>query len=452
MNFIKIIFLFTLVCCPTVFGQKELKVINKIVAQIGDEIVLLNELEERRIQFIVSNPESPEPNRCELLKQLILEELLYNQALVDSLVISDEAVESELELRFRIAVEEKFKGDREKLEKAYGKTVDQLKDDLRGIIKKQLLSKEMEQTLIADVSVTPKEVATFFNSFPIDSIPLINMKLSFQQIVNYPKITKEDKEKAKNALIEVQKELTTENFELMARIHSDDLSSSVNGGLIEASRGMMVPEFEATAMSLKSGEISDIIETQFGYHILLLIDRKGDDYVCQHILKKPTYSKTSFKYSADMVDSAYNLLKENAITWEDAVYKYSNDKLTKENRGIISNPYTGEQTWEMDQLNQIDQQIYLITDKMEKGDVSPPSFYNDIYERKDGIRIVRLMERIPAHKANLDDDYSLIKMAAENNKKSKLIDEWINSKMGNIYLKIDEEFITCDFVEPWLIK
>ena len=443
--FILIFFLFPIY----LFAQPEKSVINKIVAQIGDQIILLSDIEERKLQLIVNNPKEVAPSDCEVMEQLMMEELLYNQSLIDSLVISEEAVESELEMRFRVAIEEKFNGDRAKMEQVYGKTISQLKDELRGQIRKKMLAQEMEQKLVSTIAVTPKEVAAFFNKIPKDSIPLINMKLSFQQIVNYPAILKEDKEKARQKLEEVQKELTEENFELMAKIHSDDISSAVNGGIIEASRGMMVPQFESTALSLKPGEISEIIETQFGYHILILLNRKGDDYVCRHILKKPSYSKQAFKKSADKVDSAYNMLKMNQITWEQAVLKYSNDEMTKENKGIITNPYTGEQTWEMDQLNEIDQQIYLITDRMEKGDISKPSIYNDIYERKDGIRIVRLMARIPAHKANLNDDYALIKMAAENDKKTKTINDWINSKVTSTYIRIDDTFKNCTFNSNW---
>lgn len=379
----------------------------------------------------------------------MMEELLYNQSLIDSLVVSEEAVESELEMRFRVAIEEKFNGDKAKMEEVYGKTISQLKEELRGQIKKKMLAQEMEQKLVSTLSVTPKEVAAFFNKIPKDSIPLINMKLSFQQIVNYPSISNDDKEKARIKLQEVQKELTVENFELMAKIHSDDISSAVNGGIIEASRGMMVPQFESTALSLKPGEISEIIETQFGFHILLLLERRGDDYICRHILKKPAYSKQAFKKSADKVDSAYNMLKMNQITWEQAVIKYSNDEMTRENKGIITNPYTGEQTWEMDQLNEIDQQIFLITDRMEKGDISKPSMYNDIYERKDGIRIVRLLARIPAHKANLNDDYALIKMAAENDKKTRTINDWVNSKVTSSYIRIDDLYRSCTFNSNW---
>lgn len=430
-------------------AQSERKIVNKIMAQVGDQVILLSDIEERKLQFIVNNPKAEPQSDCEVLEQLLLEELLYNQALIDSLVISDEAVDSELEMRFRIAIDEKFNGDVAKMEEVYGKTTNQLKGELRDLIKKKMLAQEMQQKLVSSISVTPREVATFFNKIPKDSIPLINMRLSFQQIINYPSIVNEDREKALLKLQDVQKELTAENFDLMAKIHSDDISSAINGGLIEASRGMMVPKFESTALSLKPGEISEIIETQFGYHILLLQERRGDDYVCRHILKKPTYSKQAFKKSADKVDSAYNLLKMNQITWEQAVNKYSNDEMTKENKGIITNPYTGEQTWEMDQLNEIDQQIYLITDRMEKGDISKPSIYNDIYERKDGIRIVRLLERIPAHKANLNDDYALIKMAAENDKKTRTVNEWVNSKVTSSYIRIDDLYRTCTFQSNW---
>lgn len=431
------------------FAQNDKKVINKIVAQVGDQIILLSDVEERKLQFIINNPKALAPTECEVLEQLMMEELLYNQSLIDSLIVSEEAVESELEMRFRVAIEEKFNGDRAKMEEVYGKTISQLKEELRGQIKKKMLAQEMEQTLVSKISVTPKEVAAFFNKIPKDSIPLINMKMSFQQIVNYPAILNEDKEKARQKLLDIQKELTNENFELMCKIHSDDISSAINGGIIEASRGMMVPQFESMALSLKPGEISEIVETQFGYHILLLIERKGDDYICRHILKKPSYSKQAFKKSADKVDSAYTKLKMNQITWEQAVIAYSNDEMTRENKGIITNPYTGEQTWEMDQLNEIDQQIYLITDRMEKGNISKPSIYNDIYERKDGVRIVRLMERIPAHKANLNDDYALIKLAAENDKKTNTINDWINSKVTSSYLRVDENYMNCTFKSNW---
>jgi len=214
----------------------------------------------------------------------------------------------------------------------------------------------------------------------------------------------------------------------------------------------MVPQFEATVFKLKTGEVSEIIETPYGYHIIKLVSRKGDDYVCLHILKMPEYSPDAINISAQKMDTCYRLLKENKITWDDAVLRFSNDELTKQNRGIISNPISGDQTWDMEDLNQVDQQIYLLTDAMEKGDITQPNLYVDIYERKQGIRIVRMMDRYPPHVANLKDDYTLIKSAAENDKKQRVVTNWVNSKIGNAYIRIDDEFKNCDFKSNWLRK
>jgi peptidyl-prolyl cis-trans isomerase SurA len=357
-----------------------------------------------------------------------------------------------MENRLRI-IESKI-GSRQKLEEFYGKTINQIKEEFREQIKDKILAQEMQQKIVADVTVTPKEVAEFFKSLPKDSIPYINMKLSFQQIVNYPSITKADKLRAFNELKEIRESIVVggKSFETQARINSDDPGSAPQGGKIEASRGMMVPQFEATVFKLKVGEISEIIETTYGYHIIKLVTRKGDDYVVQHILKMPEFSPDAINQSAIKMDSCYRLLKENKITWDDAVIRFSNDDLTKQNKGIITNPITGDQPWDMEDLNQVDQQIYLLTDAMEKGDYTSPNLYVDIYERKQGIRIVRLMERYQPHVANLKDDYSLIKSAAENDKKQRIITEWTNSKIGNAYIRIDKQFSGCEFKSNWITK
>ena len=221
---------------------------------------------------------------------------------------------------------------------------------------------------------------------------------------------------------------------------------------MNASRGMMVPQFEAAAFSMEINEISDIFETSYGYHILKLLDRKGDDYICQHILIIPEFSNDALERSALIMDTCYNMLKQNLITWEDAVKRFSNDEGTKQNKGIITNPITGEQTWDMEDLNQVDQEIFLLTDNMEKGDISYPNIYVNIFDRKQGIRVVRFMDRKPPHIANLTDDYALIKRAAENDKKQKTINKWIDSKIQNAYIRIDENYLNCDFKNQWVKK
>ena len=449
MKGISIFFLFS---SSILFSQETGIVVDKIVAQIGNQIILMSDVESQKQQAIQSGLDPLKINACEILEQLMANELLLDQALLDSISVSDEQVDAEMENRLRL-LEEKF-GSREKLETFYGETTSKIKDKFRIQIRNKILTQEMERKLVQNISITPKDVSTFFKSIPKDSIPFINMKLSFQQIVYYPKITKEDKKRAYDILSEVRTAIVDngKSFETQARINSDDPGSASKGGKIEASAGMMVPQFESTVFQLKVGEISEIIESPYGYHIIKLISRKGQDYTCLHILKIPEYSPEAIDDASNRMDTCYQLLKENKTTWNDAVLRFSNDESTKQNQGIITNPITGDQTWDMEDLNQVDQQIYVLTEMMEKGDYTKPNLYIDIYERKQGFRIVRLSERYPPHIANMDDDYSLIKRAAENDKKQKTIQNWVKSKIGNAYIRIDDEYKNCNFSNNWILK
>lgn len=315
-----------------------------------------------------------------------------------------------------------------------------------------MLAQEMQRKITGDVSVTPKEVAAFFDKLPKDSIPFINMKLSFQQIVQFPELTAADKKLAFDQLVDIRKQIVSgsRTFESMARLKSMDPGSASQGGKIVASKGMMVPQFEAVVFDLKPGEVSEIVETMYGYHIIKLVSRKGDEYTCLHILIMPEYNSENISKASARIDSCYQSLSRNEITWDEAVLRYSNDDATRQNKGVITNPYTLDIYWDMEQLNEIDQQIYLLTDALENGGVSIPSLYTDIYERKQGIRIVRLQNRVEAHKANLEQDYALIKLAAENDKKQRILDQWTQSKIPNAYIRIDTQFEDCNFRVNWI--
>ena len=444
----QIILFFCVLCASTVSAQNG-KLVNKVLAQVGDNIILMSDIEIQKLQAKQSEMNVDFDFSCSILEKLMVQELLVNQAKLDSIEVSDEQVDAEMENRLRII--EKDMGGRDKLEKFYGKTTTQIKEEFRSIIKDRILAQEMERTITTGISVTPKEVSTFFEALPKDSIPFINMKLSFQQIVIYPDITQEDKKRAFTELEEVLKliQVAGKNFETMARIHSDDPGSASQGGKIEASRGMMVPQFESTVFKLKVGEVSDIIETQYGYHIIKLISRKGDDYTCLHILNMPEFSNDAINEASIRMDECYSRLNQNEISWNEAVSQYSNDDKTKQNGGIITNPITGDQLWDIENLNQVDQQIYLLTDAMEKGDITSPNLYVDIFERKQGIRIVRLMERYEPHVANIKDDYTLIKSAAENDKKQKTMAKWIDSKISNAFIRVDDSYQSCKFSYKW---
>jgi peptidyl-prolyl cis-trans isomerase SurA len=448
---LKLICSLSLIVSSIAFGQTEGVVVDKIAAQVGDNIILLSDIEAQKQQAIASGVNISPNMQCEILEELMYQELLLNQAILDSIVVSDEQVDAEMENRLRVI--ENQVGSREKMETFYGKTVNQIKDEFRPVIRERLLSEEMEHTITKDISVTPKEVQDFFVTIPTDSIPLINSQLSFQQIVHYPEVTKEDKKLAMDKLAEILNGIKNgKSFDTQARIHSMDPGSAPTGGKIEASRGMMVPPFEAAVFSLNEGQISDVFESTYGYHVVKLISRKGDDYICQHILIIPEFSSISLEKSAIKMDSCYALLSQKKISWEEAVNRYSNDEATRQNKGIITNPITGEQTWDMEDLNQVDQQIFLLTDAMEKGDISQPNLYINLYDRKQGVRIVRLMERSEPHRANLKSDYALIKRAAENDKKQRLISNWVKSKIGNAYIRVDDSFQNCTFKNNWIRK
>jgi peptidyl-prolyl cis-trans isomerase SurA len=445
----KLLFIISSLLIISINTIAQNKVIDKVVAQIGDNIILLSELQNQKLQMENSGDSIPENALCMILEQAMFQNLLLAQAKVDSILVSDEQVDAEMENRLRVI--ERQIGSREKLEEFYGKSTTQIKEEFRTQIKDRLLAQEMERTITSTVSVTPKEVKVFYNNIHQDSIPYINSKLSFQQIVIYPEITKTDKKIAYDQLKEIRANiLNGKSFETQARLHSMDPGSASQGGKIEATKGMMVPQFESTLFNLQVGEVSDIFETDYGYHIMKLIDRKGDDYTCLHILIVPEFSNDAISLAANKMDSCYRELKSGSITWDQAVLKYSNDESTKQNKGIITNPITGEQTWDMEDLNQVDQEIFLLTDALEKGDYSAPNLYMNYFERKQGIRMVRLLDRSEPHKANLKDDYTLIKMAAENQKREKTIKDWVQSKISSYYIRIDESFQNCSFEYRWV--
>jgi peptidyl-prolyl cis-trans isomerase SurA len=448
----KYTFAFLLVFC--LYGSLNAQLIDKIVAQVGDEIILLSNIQAAKLQQVQErNLEVKDINTlsdCKIIEELMYQNLLLNQARLDSLPVSDEQVDSEMENRLRYIISS-MPGGRDQFEKFYGKSITQIKEDFRVIIRNQILARDMQQKLTSSVSVTPKEVEAYFKNLPKDSIPYINMKLSFQQIAYFPAITQEDKNKVYNDLRDIRSKILAgdKSFEFFARTKSEDPGSAAQGGKIAASKGMMVPAFEAAVFSLKPGEISEVFESEYGYHVLKLNSRLGEDYTCQHILLTVKSSEESLNDAAVKIDSCYSLLLDNKITWDEAVLRFSNDENTKQNKGIITNPRTGEQTWDMQDLNEIDREIYVLTDALEESKFTQPNIYFDVMARKQGFRIVRLMKRFPPHIANLTDDYMLIKRAAENDKMQKTLEKWVESKVNNVYIRLDDSLKNCDFNYKW---
>lgn len=437
-------------------GFAQGKLIDKVVAQVGDNIVLYSEIQGQKQLAIQNGTPEDQINECEMLEQMMYSFLLVNQAELDSVKISDEQVDAEMENRLRV-IENQMKNAKDEkgnpitIESFYGKTKLQIKEEFRKTIKQRMQGQEVERGITEKIDVSPLEVEKFFNQIPTDSLPYINSQLSFQQIAIFPVITKADKQLAYNKLVDIRKQIVTykKDFQAMARIHSMDPGSAKLGGRIEATRGMMVKPFEATAYSLKPGDISEVFETDYGYHILQLLERKGDDYVANHILIIPEFSLDSLDAAHKRIEKCYQDLKQNKVTWEEAVKLYSNDPNTKENKGFITNPITGEIKWSIEQVNEVDPMMFQLTNGTEEKEITQPSMYYDYNERKEGIRIVRVAERTKPHVGNLKDDYNLFRNVALEDKKQKAIANWTISKIPTAYIRIDDMYKTCKFNYEW---
>lgn len=428
----------------------QAQVLDKVVAKIGDQVILLSDLEMQKMQLQQERIEITDETECLILEDMMFQNLLLNQAALDSVTVSDQQVEADLEQRIRYF--EQQIGGREKLEAFYGKTVFQIKSEFRKIIKERMVAEEMESTITEGITATPREVRAFYESIPRDSLPYINARITIQQLVIYPEITEADKLAAKRKLEDIRKNIVSgfSSFDKAAVRHSDDPGSSADGGLIEAFRGQMVKEFDAMAFSLNPGQVSEVFETQFGFHIMKLESRRGDAYTCRHILIRPEVSDAEFDRAIAKIEDVYRKIRSGEVNWEEAVRQYSNDRLSKANNGLVFNPYSGAPNWDLEELGQIDRQMAQIVAGLNPGGMSQPSVYENQMENKNGVRIVRLIDRTTPHRANMDDDYQMIQNAALNKKKQEAIEKWVNEKIGNAFIRISPEYSSCKFMYRWI--
>jgi peptidyl-prolyl cis-trans isomerase SurA len=435
------------------FAQTGAKVIDRIVAQLGEEIILLSDIQNRRLDIIQEGGKMDAATDCNILEEMLFEKLLITQAQLDSIEIPDDYVNAEMENRIRYIAQQI--GSIEELEKFYGKSVAQIKAEFFNLIKKRMMAERMRDMITENVLITPNEVKLFYNTLPKDSLPYINAKISVAQIVLYPQITEDDKAKRKKELEVRRKQIADgeRTFDGVALLESDDPGSRIQGGdLGWNSRGSMVPEFEAELFKLEKDGISPVFETLYGFHIVQLLDRKGDNYHCRHILFMPKVNDKALMKAATSIDSLYKAIKKGTITFEDAAMQYSQDDYSKQNGGKIVNPYTGDYFWDIQNINEIDPQMSTLINSMRIGDYSQPALYDNMMEQKKGVRIVKLIDRTKPHIANLKDDYQLIQMAALNEKKQAVIDHWVKTKIEGIFVRIfDANFIDqCKYRYPWI--
>ncbi len=427
-------------------NAQEAMIIDQVVAVVGRNIILQSDIENQYIQFRLQRGISgtAEEIRCQILEDLLFQKLMLNQAEVDSITVTSVQVEMEMESRLRYFINEL--GSQERLEQYYNKSVNEIKDELRRLVEDQMLVEQVQREIMAKVQVTPSEVRSYFRSIPKDSIPMVPAEYEIAHIVKKPPISIDEKLAIRNRLHELrQRILAGERFSTMAILYSEDPGSARKGGELGLyGRGELYPEFEAVAFRLKEGEISEVVETEAGFHILQLIERRGEYVNVRHILLTAKPTPEALEAAHNELDSIATLIRSGEITFDEAVVKFS-DEENKTDGGLLLNPYTGGVRFEAEQL---DPQVSFVVDKLEVGELSDPVPMKT-QDGKDAFRLLKIKHKTTPHIANMREDYNRIQGWALAEKRQQAINKWIENKTRSAFVNIIDEFKGCNYQFNW---
>lgn len=436
------IFLFLVVhAVPRAHAQE---VLDNIMATVGSQIVLKSDVEKQYVQLLAQGGDDPN-TRCAIFDQLILQKLMLNQAILDSVTVSETQVEGELDRRMRFYI--KQIGSEEALEAYFKTSIRQLKDELRESIKNQLTVQNMQSKITKDVTVTPNEVRQYFESIPDDSLPYIDAELEIAQIVKRPPISDQEKQAIRARLEEYRAKIAAgEDFAVYAALYSQDPGSAKKGGELGLfERGMMVPEFEAAAFNLKEGELSGIVETKYGFHLLQLIERRGNQINVRHILLQPKTSDADLYKCVNFLDSLRGAILAGKITFEEAAQRFSDDEDTRNSGGLLINVESNTSKLSPDKIDRL---LFFHVDSMSVGRISPPLLTTSA-SGKSAYHIVMLKSRSTPHKANLKDDYQKIQEVALSEKQNKALSDWIEKKKKSTYIHHADDYSGCKMLDHW---
>jgi len=439
------ILLVTLLLAALMARAQYPQLLDKVVAQVGDQIVLKSDIEFQYLQYTQEGAPGAEL-RCELLDQMVAQKMLVLQAEEDSVIISEEEVDAELNQRFNYFIG--LLGSEQKLEEFYGKPIVQLKEEFRQDIADQLLARRMQSLVTGDVRISPAEVRAFFKEIPPDSLPFFDAEVQMAHIVLIPEPNQEQRafarEKAEELLARIRK---GEKLSFLAGIYSDDPGSKEQEGDLGClGRGTLVPAFEAAAFRLKNGEVSEVVETEFGYHIIEMVERKGEQACLRHILVQPRVTSSNLAASSSRLDSIRNAIETGSLTFAQAVSRYSTDQQTNKSGGGMINPADGSTLFTVADL---DRDTYFAIEQLKPGELSATQAYITP-DGKQAFRLILLQDETEPHKANLEQDYSKIQAVALQAKRGRLMDEWLAGRLSKTYLRVDSAFAGCPQAERWL--
>jgi peptidyl-prolyl cis-trans isomerase SurA len=417
-------------------AQPQKVVADKITAIVGDRIILLSDIKNSLADIARQGGVVPENGECLLMEQAVISKVMMLQAEKDSLPVTDEEVESDLDNRIRQYINQL--GSQDALEEIAGKTVYQIKDDARESVKEQKLASAMQRKIVDNVRITPVEVKAFFERIPRDSLPFYESELEIGQIVVFPKASRELEQyivgEMNNYKKQIESKITT--FDKLAKQISEDPGSKDRGGQYQINRNEKSwdPVFMSTAFRLKDGEISFPVKSKFGFHIIQMVQRNGDEAIVRHILRIPPVTDVEINQGKNKLDTVRSKIIAGTLGFNEAASKYSDDESAKfAGPFILSRDGSSYVTIDM-----LDKEMVGMLGKMKIGEFSQPTAFTDEQGKK-GVRIVYLKSRSEPHRMNLKDDYSKISQFALEEKKSKTLEKWIKDKLSTYYIMIDEQ-------------
>lgn len=428
-----------------VMAQKV--VVDQVVAVVGSDAILLSEIEQEILQMSAEGLPVNEKTRCTILENMMIQKILLNQSRIDSIFPSMAQVESQLEQRLLFFSNQL--GSQKAVEEYFKKSIYEIKADLREVLKDQIQTQQMQVKVSEKITITPSEVKAFYKTIPSDSLPMLNQRYEIVQIVKTPPAASQAKFNVKEKLLELRQRIVDgEKFSSLAALYSEDPGSARRGGELGfRTRGELVKPFADAAFNLKPGQVSQIVESEYGYHIIQLVEKKDDKVNARHILMKVKFAPGEETAAINFLDSVATAIRQDSIAFNIAAIKYSDDKNTRLNGGLMINAQTGSSKFEKDQLMPVD---FYALKELKEGEVS------SAYESRDEManvvyKIVSIKKIIPAHKANITDDYDVIQDIAKKNKQQEFFLSWLDKKKRGMFIRIDPQFAKCDFRgEGWV--
>ena len=447
----KLIGLFILMGCIVTSNQTQAqdKIVDQIVAVVGKNIILKSDIEAMFQQQQAQGITTDGDMKCEILENLLVEKLLLAEAELDTTItVSDSQLNQNLDQRIQYFV--KNLGSEKEVEAYFKKSIIDIKADLQEVIKNQQMTQQMQGKIVDKVKITPAEVRYHFKNLPEAEIPQIDAQLEYAQIVVQPIIGLEEEDRIKSTLRELKRRIESgeSSFAPLAVMYSEDGSARNGGELDYMGRGQLDPAYAAAAFNLKGDKISNVVKSDFGYHIIQVVDRRGEQIKTRHIIMMPKPSAKAMEKAFGQIDSIADFIRKGTFKFEDAAMRYSYDKDSRNNGGVVINPETGESKWK---LSELDPDVSKQIAKMNINEISKP--FKTIDDKQRTVyKIIKLINKTNAHQANLRDDYVELSNIYMASKKEKTLDKWIREKQSGTYVHIDDSYINCNFKYKGWIK